>query len=64
MSIVQEQAVEMIGLLPDDRVEIIVEEMKGFMKPIETKKIRIRAPELELQGESLQCLMILMIAMR
>ena len=38
MSIVQEQAVEMIGLLPDDRVEIIIEVMKGFMKPLETKK--------------------------
>lgn len=24
----------MIGLLPDDRVEILVEVMKGFMKPI------------------------------
>ena len=46
MSIIQEQAVEMIGLLPDDRVEVIIEVMKGFMKPItdikeQPKKTRI-----------------------
>lgn len=38
MSIIQEQAVEMISLLPDDRVEVIIEVMKGFMKPLEDRR--------------------------
>lgn len=37
MSVIQEQAVEMISLLPDDRVEIIIEVMKGFMEPVADK---------------------------
>ena len=38
MSVIQEQAVQMIGLLPDDRVEILIEVMKGFMKPVGEKE--------------------------
>ena len=34
MSVIQEKAVQMISLLPDDKVEIIVNVMKGFMDPI------------------------------
>lgn len=34
MSVVQEQAIQLINALPDDRVEIIIEVMKGFITPI------------------------------
>ena len=35
MSLIQEQAVQMISLLPDDRVAVLIEVMKGFMMPVE-----------------------------
>jgi hypothetical protein len=37
MSVLQEQAIEMIGTLPDDRVEIIIQVMQGFMSPVKTR---------------------------
>lgn len=36
MSLIQEQAVQMISLLPDDRVAVLIEVMKGFMMPAES----------------------------
>ena len=34
MSLIQEQAVQMIEALPDDRVQIIIDVIKGFTQPI------------------------------
>lgn len=34
MSILQEQAIKLIGSLPDDRVEILIQVMQGFVTPI------------------------------
>jgi hypothetical protein len=34
MSDLQEQAIELIGALPDDRVKIIIQVMEGFMASV------------------------------
>jgi hypothetical protein len=36
MSVLQEQAIELIEKLPDDRVEIIIQVMQGFISPVTT----------------------------
>jgi hypothetical protein len=36
MSVLQEQAIELIEKLPDDRVEIIIQVMQGFISPVIT----------------------------
>jgi sulfopyruvate decarboxylase TPP-binding subunit len=45
MSVLQEQAIKLLGTLPDDRVEIIIQVMQGFLKPVnvvnEEKRIGI-----------------------
>ena len=42
MTMMQDQAIQMISLLPDDRVAVLIEVMKGFMKPIENLEKNVK----------------------
>jgi hypothetical protein len=42
MSVLQEKAIELIGTLPDDRVEIIIQVMQGFISPIKDENVNKR----------------------
>ena len=59
MSILQEQAIKLISSLPDDRVEIIIQVMKGFIMPIsnenEHKRIGIAKGEFIVPDDIDEC---------
>jgi hypothetical protein len=58
MSVLKEQAVELLDILPDDRVEIIIRVMQGFITPVsdsESKRIGVAKGKFDVPDDIDEC---------
>jgi hypothetical protein len=58
MSVLKEQAVELLDILPDDRVEIIIRVMQGFITPVSdsnSKRIGVAKGKFDVPDDIDEC---------
>jgi hypothetical protein len=58
MSVLKEQAVELLDILPDDRVEIIIKVMQGFITPVsesDSKRIGVAKGKFDVPDDIDEC---------
>jgi hypothetical protein len=58
MSVLKEQAVQLLDILPDDRVEIIIRVMQGFITPVsdsESKRIGVAKGKFDVPDDIDEC---------
>jgi hypothetical protein len=58
MSVLKEQAVELLDILPDDRVEIIIKVMQGFITPVSdsnSKRIGVAKGKFDVPDDIDEC---------
>jgi hypothetical protein len=58
MSVLKEQAVELLDMLPDDRVEIIIKVMQGFITPVsesDSKRIGVAKGKFDVPDDIDEC---------
>jgi hypothetical protein len=58
MSVLKDQAVELLDILPDDRVEIIIRVMQGFITPVSdsnSKRIGVAKGKFDVPDDIDEC---------